>query len=115
MPVYQFKRRDNGKIITRLYRYVGVQPKVLTHANDPEHRLPVGVEADFAPFAASASRDTTRRHFPFASTSVATDPALIPEARQRLGCDFTRSGRAIFRSASHQASVLKAAGLVNIS
>lgn len=106
MATYRVRR--TGQIIERFFRSLRKAPRRLTPRNDPDRKLKAGDVADFAPFA---PRPTPRRApYPIVSLSMGVSPEDIPAARQKLGCDFTPDGKAIYENRSHKLAVLKRAG-----
>jgi len=109
MPFAATFRSPDGTILERLFPSRESVPTWLTNRNDPEKKLRPGERAEFLPFMAKSCG--RRPKYPIISDSIGVlSPEQIPEARDRLGCDFTPGGRAIIRSRAHRLSVLKRYG-----
>ena len=111
MPLYVFKRRDNGEEVEEFFHHVS-DPVMLT--------LPDGTVADRVRFPLSTHARLNPHgrgdqvlwgRWPILSDGLGCHPDQIPAMRRSAGCEFTPDGRAILRNPQHQKKVARRAGL----
>jgi len=111
MPIYVFKRRDNGQEVEEFFHRMSC-PDVI----EPEP----GVLADLVRFPLSTLARRSphgRGHqplwgtWPILSDGLGCHPDQIPAMRRTAGCEFTQDGRAILRNPQHRREVARRAGL----
>jgi len=121
MPLYEFRRRDNGEVIERFFHTWRRAPRVLTARNDPKKDLPKGVRADR--ILSGRRKDRHGRgwqplygEWPIHSDALAYHPDQVtPELKEHIGADIDQDGRPILTDPQHRRKVLKAVGAVDRS
>jgi len=121
MPLYEFKREDNGEVVERFFQSWRKAPRVLTAKNDPNRALPEGVTAKR--ILSGGLKDRHGRgsqplygKWPIHSDALAYHPNQVTrKLKEHIGADIDPDGRPILENPQHRRKVLKAVGAVDRS
>ena len=121
MPLYEYRRSDNGETVERFFLSWRNAPRVLTAKNDPARELPPGVRADRMLSGGLKDRHGRGRQplygkWPIHSDALAYHPNQVNrQLKEHIGADIDVDGRPILTDPQHRRKVLKAVGAVDRS
>lgn len=107
MPIYCFKREDDGKIVEASYSMGEQIPRFIVIGD--------GVKADRC-FQAEAINGYNAGNWPMKSDSAGVAPSQIKEAYARsvkagVPTEFTKDGRAVLKNREHRKRYLASIGM----